>query len=198
MQVYNVTKELNSTIALVPLDLSKVKYIIIHHAAASKCRWEDINLWHKQNGWGCCGYNEIIYKNGDVYICRGDNVGAQCKGYNSISYGISLVGDFNKDIPSVEQIKSLVERFKYHKKRFSNQIKIVGHRELGQTDCPGKNISIESIIKEVDKVEELTVVKALNILQEKEVISSPEYWIKATEVVKYLDKLIINMANKLK
>ena len=42
------------------------------------------------------------------------------------------------------------------------------------------------------------VQDALNILVEKGVINSPDYWLKAIDVVKHLDTLLINMANKLK
>ena len=49
--------------------------------------------------------------------------------------------------------------------------------------------------------EEKTVVDnvqdALNVLVEKGVINSKDYWVKAIDVVKHLDGLIINTANKL-
>jgi N-acetylmuramoyl-L-alanine amidase len=43
----------------------------------------------------------------------------------------------------------------------------------------------------------MNVQDAIKKLVEKGVISSPGYWNKAIEVVKYLDQLLINMANKL-
>lgn len=46
-------------------------------------------------------------------------------------------------------------------------------------------------------VEIMTVQEAVNILVEKDVINSPDYWLKAADVVKHLDTLLINMANKL-
>ena len=52
--------------------------------------------------------------------------------------------------------------------------------------------------KEVESMTEIKDVKeAIKKLQDKGVISSPDYWINAVNVVKYLDTLIINMANKL-
>ena len=42
-----------------------------------------------------------------------------------------------------------------------------------------------------------TVEEALKKLQDKGVINSPDYWANAVQVVKYLDELLINMANKL-
>ena len=41
------------------------------------------------------------------------------------------------------------------------------------------------------------VQDALKILHEKGVINSVDYWVKAADIVKYLDTLIINMANRI-
>lgn len=53
----------------------------------------------------------------------------------------------------------------------------------------GKAVESVSEIKNVDE--------ALKILQDKGIVNSPEYWLKAVDTVKYLDSLILNMANKL-
>ncbi|MBR6301185.1 N-acetylmuramoyl-L-alanine amidase [bacterium] len=50
-------------------------------------------------------------------------------------------------------------------------------------------------VKGMAKVE--NVQDALKILHEKGVINSVDYWVKAVDIVKYLDALIINMANKI-
>ena len=42
-----------------------------------------------------------------------------------------------------------------------------------------------------------SVDEALKILKDKGVVNSPDYWLKAVDVVKYLDELIINVANKI-
>ena len=42
-----------------------------------------------------------------------------------------------------------------------------------------------------------SVGEALKVLKDKGVINSPDYWLKAVDVVKYLDELIINAANKI-
>lgn len=52
--------------------------------------------------------------------------------------------------------------------------------------------------KEEPVMEKITVDEAIQILVDNGVINSPEQWLKAVEVVKYLDQLFINMANKLK
>ena len=123
---------------LTPLNLSNIQYIVVHHAEAVTASPEEIHKWHLNNGWSGFGYNEYIRKDGTVYIGRGDNVGAQCLGYNSISYGICCEGNYDvENIMPKEQQASLVERLKYHKQRLANLKKIVGHRDLYATDCPG-------------------------------------------------------------
>ena len=48
------------------------------------------------------------------------------------------------------------------------------------------------------KMEVKTVDEALKVLHEKGVMNTTEYWKNAANVVKYLDSLLINMANKIK
>lgn len=50
-------------------------------------------------------------------------------------------------------------------------------------------------VKDMDEIKDIDA--ALKVLQSKGIINSPEYWLKAVDVVKYLDILIINMAKKL-
>ncbi len=45
--------------------------------------------------------------------------------------------------------------------------------------------------------DKMDVKQAIDVLVQKGIISSPEYWIKAVDIVKYLDSLLINIASKL-
>ncbi len=80
--------------------------IIIH---CSDSDWGDftaIDEWHRERGWDGCGYHYIItngvIRHGDKYTERFDGVvqrgrdinkpGAHCKGHNSHSIGICLIG----------------------------------------------------------------------------------------------------------
>lgn len=56
----------------------------------------------------------------------------------------------------------------------------------------------EQQLKEEPVMEEISVDEAIQILVDNGVITTPEQWNKAVEVVKYLDQLFINMAKKLK
>lgn len=51
-------------------NLGEVKRIICHNADASTCSIEDIDRWHKNNGWAGCGYHFFVRKDGSIYRGR--------------------------------------------------------------------------------------------------------------------------------
>lgn len=161
---------------LVGLDLTKVKYLIIHHIAKKSATIQDIHNWHIQNGWSGVGYNEYIRKDGTVYIGRGDNIGAQCQNKNSVSYGIALEGNYDEETDiTAEQLNSLVERVKFHLNRFPNKVEVKKHGELNPTDCPGKKFPW---VKFQDQLKAGTneLEKALKVMVDNGIINSPDYW----------------------
>jgi N-acetylmuramoyl-L-alanine amidase len=141
-----VQANLKYTQPLTPLNPDNILYIVLHHVEAEHATPEQIHEWHLANGWTGFGYNEYITKDGTVYIGRGDNVGAQCYNYNSVSYGICCEGNYEveKDMPA-EQFNSLVSRVTYHRKRFKNLKRIGGHREYYNTLCPGQYFPLEKV-----------------------------------------------------
>lgn len=115
------------------------------HVTATPPGWDKgaagIRAIHKAQGWSDIGYNEIINPDGRAEMGRGTMaVGAHVAGFNSISYGISMVGgvdakgrpDFNtiKDA----QIRTLERRMRELTIEFP-EIKWCGHRDLS----PDKN-----------------------------------------------------------
>lgn len=93
--------------------------------------------------------------------------------------------------------KQLVE--KYNLPIDSNHI--IGHYRIdsvNRPNCPGPNFPWDRLFKDLKGGINLDVREAAQILANKEIMSSPDYWVKASEVVKYLDSLLINMAMKLK
>ena len=74
----------------------RTDYIVIHVTATAP-GWDKgragIDAMHKAMGWSGIGYNGLINPNGKFEVGRGeDAVGAHVAGFNSIAYGISLVG----------------------------------------------------------------------------------------------------------
>jgi hypothetical protein len=131
---------------------SKIDMIVLHHAAAKHCTIYNVHQWHLANGWSGCGYNYFIAKDGRIFRGRPDDtIGSHAKGYNSTSLGICFEGDFNKEMPTQEQIKSGIELVTYLKKKY-NIKKIKGHGQLMGTDCPGKLFPIEQFIGEKENL----------------------------------------------
>ena len=160
---------------LTPLNIDNIQYIVIHHAEAVTASPEDIDSWHKANGWCGAGYNYYVRKDGSIYEMRGDSIGAQCYGYNSVSYGVCCEGDYEKydtAMPDL-QYSSLLEVVSWLKGRFPNA-QIVGHKELYATVCPGQYFPLDDI-KNL-KEHGLTISEAIDILAEHSIIGDKSYW----------------------
>lgn len=80
--------------------MRKIKEIIIHCSATKEGRnftVADIDRWHRERGMRCIGYHFVIYRDGSIHVGRAiEEVGAHCKGHNSISIGICYIGGLSK------------------------------------------------------------------------------------------------------
>ncbi|KPJ07297.1 Peptidoglycan-recognition protein LB [Papilio machaon] len=77
---------------------------------------------------------------GSIYEGRGwKAVGAHASGYNSVSIGIVLIGDFVSQLPLAHQLELTKElitvgvELGYISKDYS----LIGHRQVRSTECPG-------------------------------------------------------------
>lgn len=184
---------------LIPLDPNKVKTIYIHHFAAKKATIEQVHQWHIERGWSGIGYNEVIGKDGNVYIGRGDNIGAHVAGHNSQSYGIGIEGNYDEEELTDDMLRLIIERIRATQERFRYAENVLPHRAHAQTSCPGKNFDMNKIYNGMAKNEKVipTIDEAIKVLVAENVIKSPKYWINACKCVKYLEELLINFANRL-
>jgi N-acetylmuramoyl-L-alanine amidase len=188
----------------IPLDPNKVEFIFIHHTASITATPEQIHQWHLSNGWSGAGYNEYITKDGVVHILRGDHIGAHASKHNSISYGICLEGNYDiEPEPSAELYRIVAERVVANQEKYKKAKTILPHSARVNTSCPGKNFSmgklydaINKIYKEGEKMGQIkTTDEAIQVLVDKKLIESPEYWLNVAKFIKYFDKLLINIAN---
>ena len=143
---------------------SSTTHIVLHHAAAKTCTAADVDSWHKANGWSGIGYHYFVRKNGELYRGRPENtVGAHVTGHNSYSIGICVEGDYSKETVMPEAQKTaILELIKDIKTRYPS-IKIVGHKDLGGSACPGTYYPLEFFKKyDYSRKEETTVSKTLN------------------------------------
>lgn len=64
------------------------------------------------------------------------SIGIACEGNYETEYGMPQV-QFESLLGVIRQVKSLLP----------NPVKVVGHRDLNQTACPGKNFPMENTLK---------------------------------------------------
>ena len=123
--------------------------IVIHHTGSVKdmdASAVDIHDWHLNQGWAGCGYHFIIRKDGTIERGRSEwAIGAHAgeNGVNSHSIGIHLSGDFNAAKPTEQQIEMTSMLVAYLCDKYNiptDRQHLKGHREVGSTDCPGRNL----------------------------------------------------------
>jgi len=114
------------------------KLIVVHVTATPPDRdigVAEVRKMHTAQGWSDIGYNELLRRNGKVELGRGlDAVGAHVAGFNSIAFGISLVGGIDRagkpeHNATPEQMAGLEARLGALVGLYPDA-KICGHRDL--------------------------------------------------------------------
>ncbi|HET7855718.1 MAG TPA: peptidoglycan recognition protein, partial [Gaiellaceae bacterium] len=148
---------------------------IVHHTAGaepatpaqSAAIVRGIYLYHvRGNGWDDIGYNFLVDRFGQVFEGRYGGiernvVGAHAEGFNTGSVGISLIGNYERRLPSAAARSALIRLLawrldvahvdpkaaapvvsggnpKYRKGVPLFLRSISGHRDTGYTSCPGR------------------------------------------------------------
>lgn len=141
LNVIEKTYKLNGSLSI----RSKTERIILHHADASNCTAEDIDRWHKKNGWTCIGYHFFVKKDGTIYRGRQENsVGAHARGANSNSIGICFEGRYETEQMPDIQVEAGKELVAYLKNKY-NISKVQRHSDVCSTSCPGRNFRFDEI-----------------------------------------------------
>ncbi|MGL4741023.1 MAG: peptidoglycan recognition protein family protein [Sarcina sp.] len=132
---------------------NKPKAIILHHSAIAEMTIDEVHEKHLDNGWAGIGYHYFIRKDGSIYEGRKEDViGAHVKENNIDTLGICLEGNFEKNMPTEIQYEKTLNLLRYLTKKY-NIDKIEGHREYNETLCPGDNLKISEIIKDLSILE---------------------------------------------
>lgn len=123
---------------------SDIDSIVIHTSATREgqdVRMSDIDKWHKERGFACCGYHYVIDLDGKVEVGRPLSMdGAHCntkgvsgKSYNKHSVGICYVGGLDKngnakDTRTEAQKKAMRELIDSLMDKYPI-IEVIGHRD---------------------------------------------------------------------
>lgn len=123
--------------------------IVIHHADASTCNAHMIHQWHLARGWSGMGYHFLVRKEGGIVETGRpiNTIGAHCSGQNNDSIGICFEGDFDRETMTNEQLQTGRELIAYLRGIYGQNIRIVRHKDLMATACPGKNFPFDELIK---------------------------------------------------
>ena len=140
-----------------------VRGSIVHHTAGTNnyspaqvpAILRGIYAFHvKDRGWSDIGYNFLVDKWGRVWEGRHGGtdravVGAQASNFNSVTMGISVMGDYRQVRPSTAAIDAVTRTIAWKasvhgfdpRGRFTHNggtyRAVSGHRDVGQTTCPG-------------------------------------------------------------
>ena len=140
------------------------RFVVLHHTASSGGSVESIHQEHLKRttdgqSWLGIGYHFVI-GNGRGMVdgaveptfrwkqqLQGAHAGV--KQYNQQGIGVVLVGDFSKTRPTAAQltaVRRLVTALRTEYMMPANRI--VGHRDIKATACPGKNFSLSLLRKQ--------------------------------------------------
>ncbi|XP_050677636.1 peptidoglycan-recognition protein LB-like [Leptidea sinapis] len=136
-----------------------VPFVVIHHSYSppacftrSQCEQamtEMLRFHVDTRGWWDIGYNFAVGGDGSVYEGRGwEVVGAHSLHFNNYSIGICLIGDWTDTLPPAKQLqsaKSLISAG-VDKGYINVDYKLVGHRQVRETECPG-----DALFREIQK-----------------------------------------------
>lgn len=145
--------------------MRKINKIIVHHTESPGGDVEFVRNIHVNiNKWSDVGYHYIITNGkshgswsagGDGEVQEGrplKKMGAHARGANKGTIGISLVGTFDTTKPTPLQIASLCSLIATLCNKFELNPRecVLGHMDVGNTDCPGKSLyTLLPIIREV-------------------------------------------------
>jgi hypothetical protein len=120
--------------------LDQIEQIVVHHSADNGTP-ESIAGYHvNEKKWPGVGYHFLIDKSGQIY--KGNNldvVSYNVANQNTKTVGICCIGNYEEDTPSaatVESLKWLIGTVK----AIIGDKPVIGHRDVGQTLCPGANL----------------------------------------------------------
>lgn len=102
-----------------------------------------VEAHHAGKGWAGIGYNFVITQSGHIYEGRGwGRIGSHAKGRNSTSVGVcfAIDGDAHDLTPAaIKAFRDLVDAG-VGTGEIAPDHKIVGHRDVWATACPGDRI----------------------------------------------------------
>ncbi len=126
----------------------EITTIIIHHTAIFNASIRSIAEYHvNTKKWPSIGYHYILNHDDRIYKCNDESlISYHCSGHNTSSIGIAFNMDLTRSFAKPQQIINLFLLLRYLEVNFKIT-KIAGHRDFNKTDCPGKNLNLDAVLK---------------------------------------------------
>ncbi|HTO00235.1 MAG TPA: N-acetylmuramoyl-L-alanine amidase [Microthrixaceae bacterium] len=160
------------------MDIAKsVEMGVVHHTASASSYSEaavpgiirGIQAYHIDGrGWSDIGYNYLVDRFGRIWEGRAGGitqnvVGAHAAGFNTGSFGVSVIGSYDETVPALAAVNAVAELIgwrlymaghdpagsvafrsggspKYAEGVTVNLARVIGHRDVGVTGCPGTHL----------------------------------------------------------
>lgn len=131
--------------------MTKITHLVVHYSASyadQNLTVKDIDRMHRDRGWQMVGYHYVIRRDGTVERGRPDSmVGAHVGGQNTGKLGICWIGGLdratgpNKGVDNRTEVQTtaLIALIRELLKKYPGA-KVVGHRDLAPTQCPGFDV----------------------------------------------------------
>ncbi|HWP39989.1 MAG TPA: peptidoglycan recognition family protein [Tepidisphaeraceae bacterium] len=134
------------------------RWIIIHHSATPAGSAAVFDKMHRDKGWDELGYHFVIGNgtdsgNGQIEVgprWLKQKWGAHAKTadnrFNDYGIGICLVGNFDIERPTAQQMQSLARLTAWLMRTYHIPPgNVLGHRDTKPTDCPGRNLNVAQV-----------------------------------------------------
>ena len=139
--------------------------IVIHHSATTTGGAAAFDKMHRAKGWDELGYDFVIGNgsdtgNGQIEVgsrWTKQKIGAHAKSsdnrYNEYYIGICLVGNFDVERPTPQQMAAVDKLVAYLMVTYHvRPDEIIGHNDTKQTDCPGKLLNVAIIRRDATQL----------------------------------------------
>lgn len=124
--------------------LNDVDVIVVHHSAVdADVTIHSLASYHVDgNGWPGIGYHFCIEEDGGIYQVNWlETRSYHAGGQNHRSVGICLLGNFQQEAPASIQLEALRFLIDYLQKGDLSHVgRVLPHRALNQTACPGNSV----------------------------------------------------------
>lgn len=141
------------------------RWIVIHHSATPSGSAAVFDRMHREKGWDELGYHFVIgngTNSGNGLIEVGprwpkQKWGAHAKTpdnkFNDFGIGICLVGNFDVERPTPEQLRSLTRLVAYLERTYRiSSNNVLGHKDTKSTDCPGTYMNVAAVRRAVTQM----------------------------------------------